>query len=121
VLFVCFLFVTSQLDTSYIHFRGVTKCPTQACTIQTSQNDMDLKDVAYTLECVRLEKMLPLKVITAKKGTKLKVLILGLGNRVRFYKQEKDHVPLMEWSDLRKLQGETARDSKGKHVYVDCI
>jgi hypothetical protein len=52
----------------------------------------------------------------AKKGTQFKALILGLGKRVRVYKQEiaaaksfdskKDHVPLMERLDLRKLQME---------------
>ena len=46
----------------------------------------------------------------------MKALIIGLGKRVRLYKQEiaeaksldskKDHVPLMERSDLRKLQVE---------------
>jgi hypothetical protein len=53
---------------------------------------------------------------SAKKGNKFKALILGLGKRVRLYKQEiaeaksldskKDHVPLMEQLDLRKLQVE---------------
>jgi len=54
---------------------------------------------------------------SAKKGNKkIKALIIGLGKRVRLYKQEvaeaksldskKDHVPLMERSDLRKLQVE---------------
>ena len=32
VLFVCFWLVTCQSDMSYLHFRGVTKYPTQACT-----------------------------------------------------------------------------------------
>jgi hypothetical protein len=32
--FLCgFRLVTYQLDSSYLCFRGVTKCPTQACTI----------------------------------------------------------------------------------------
>ena len=32
--FLCgFWLVTHQSDMSYLHFRGVTKCPTQACTI----------------------------------------------------------------------------------------
>ncbi len=63
-----------------------------------------------------LEKILQLEDDAAKKGLQFKPLILGLGKRVRLYKQEiaeaksfdskKDHVPLMERSDLRKLQEE---------------
>jgi hypothetical protein len=60
--------------------------------------------------------MLQLEDNAAKKGTQFKALILGLGKRVRVYKQEiaaaksldskKAHVPLMERLDLRKLQME---------------
>ena len=60
--------------------------------------------------------MLQLEDNAAKKGMQFKALILGLGKRVRVYKQEiaaaksldskKDHVPLMEQLDLRKLQME---------------
>jgi hypothetical protein len=60
--------------------------------------------------------MLKFEDNTAKKGNKFKALILGLGKRVRLYKQEiakaksldskNGHVPLMELSDLRKLQGD---------------
>jgi len=54
-------------------------------------------------------------------------LIIGLGKRVRLYKQEiaeaksldskKDHVPLMERSDLRKLQVEKREGD----MSIDCI
>ena len=84
--------------------------------LATSQNEMDLQNVAYKLERVSLEKMLQLEDNSEKKGNKFKALIIGLGKRVRLYKQEiaeaksldskKDHVPLMERSDLRKLQVE---------------
>ena len=84
--------------------------------LATSQNEMDSQDVAYKLERLSLEKMLQLEDTTATKGHKFKALILGLGKRVILYKQEiaeaksldskKDHVPLMEWTDLRKLQVE---------------
>jgi hypothetical protein len=84
--------------------------PNDIKMLATSQNEMDLQDVAYKLERVSLEKMLQLEDNSAKKG------IIGLGKRVRLYKQEiaeaksldskKDHVPLMERSDLRKLQVE---------------
>ncbi len=83
---------------------------------------MDMKDIVYKLKPVCLKKMLQLEDNAAKKGTQFKALILGLGKRVRVYKQEsaaaksldskKDHVPLMEWLDLQKLQ---------KHVYIGCI
>ena len=63
-----------------------------------------------------MEKILQLEDNSAKKVNKFKALIIGLGKRVRLYKQEiaeaksldskKDHVPLMERSDLRKLQVE---------------
>jgi hypothetical protein len=65
------------------------------------------------LECVCLDKMLQFKDNAAKKERQFKALIIGLGKRVRVYKQEiadgrsldskKDHVCLMERSDLRKL------------------
>jgi hypothetical protein len=84
--------------------------PNDIKMLATSQNEMDLQDVAYKLERVSLEKMLQLEDNSAKKG------IIGLGKRVRLYKQEiaeaksldskKDHVPLMERSDLRKRQVE---------------
>ena len=90
--------------------------PNDIKMLATSQNEMDLQDVAYKLERVSLEKMLQLEDNSAKKGNKFKALIIGLGKRVRLYKQEiaeeksldskKDHVPLMERSDLRKLQVE---------------
>ena len=90
--------------------------PNDIKMLATSQNEMDLQDVAYKLERVSLEKMLQLEDNSAKKGNKFKALIIGLGKRVRLYKQEiaeaisfdskKDHVPLMEQSDLRKLQVE---------------
>ena len=90
--------------------------PNDIKTLATSQNEMDSQDVAYKLECVSLEKMLQLEDTTAMKGNKFKALILGLGKRVKLYKQEiaeaksldikNDHVPLMERSDLRKLQVE---------------
>jgi len=90
--------------------------PNDIKMLATSQNEMDLQDVAYKLERVSLEKMLQLVDNTAKKGNKFKALILGLGKIVRLYKHEiakaksldskKDHVPLMEQSDLRKLQME---------------
>jgi hypothetical protein len=90
--------------------------PNDIKTLATSQNEMDLQDVAYKLERVSLEKMLQLEDNTTKKGNKFKALILGLCKRVRLYKQEiaeaksldskKDNVPLMERSDLRKLQVE---------------
>ena len=77
---------------------------------------MELKDVAYKLKHVCLEKMLQLEDDAAKKGTQFKPSILGLGKRVRLYKQEvaeaksldskKDYAPLMERSNLRKLQVE---------------
>ncbi len=51
------------------------------CDIQ-SQNEMELKDVAYKLEHVCLDKMLQFKDNTAKKGRQFKVLIIGLGERV---------------------------------------
>ncbi len=64
----------------------------------------------WTCELLQLENN------SAKKGKKIKALILGLGKRVRLCKQDiakaksldskKDHVPLMERSDLRKLQVE---------------
>ena len=41
--------------------------------LSTSQHDLDLKDVAYKLECVSLEEMLQLEDNTAKKGAKFKV------------------------------------------------
>ncbi len=85
-------------------------------TLATSQNDMDVKDLVYKLERVCLEKMLQLEDNAAKKGMQFKALILGLGKRIRLYKQEiaaaksldskKDYVPLMECLDLRKLQME---------------
>jgi hypothetical protein len=60
--------------------------------------------------------MLQFEDNTAKKGRQFKALIIGQGKRVRVYKQEiadarsldskKDHVHLIEWSDLRKLQME---------------
>ena len=87
--------------------------PNDIKMLATCQNEMDFQDVAYKLEHVSLEKMLQLENYSAKKGKKFKALILGLGKRVRLYKQEiakaksldskKDHVPLMERSDLRKL------------------
>jgi len=90
--------------------------PNDIKMLATSQNEMDLQDVAYKLERVSLEKMLQLEDNSAKKGNKFKALIIGLGKRVRLYKQEiaeakslgskNDHVPLMERSDLRKLQPE---------------
>ncbi len=55
-------------------------------TLATSQNDMDVKDVAYKLERVCLEKMHQLEDNAAKNGTQFKALILGLGKRVRVYK-----------------------------------
>ena len=70
----------------------------------------------YKLEHVCLEKTLQLEDDAAKKGTQFKPSILGLGKRVRMYKQEiaeaksldskKDYAPLMERSNLRKLQVE---------------
>jgi hypothetical protein len=77
---------------------------------------MELKDLAYKLECLCLDKMLQFKDNTAKKGTQFKALIIGLSKRVRVYKQKnadarsldskKDPVHLMERLDLRKLQME---------------
>jgi hypothetical protein len=79
--------------------------PNDIKTLATSQNEMDLQDVAYKLERVSLEKMLQSENNSAKKGNKFKALILGLGKIVRLYKHEiakaksldskKDHVPLM--------------------------
>ena len=90
--------------------------PNDIKMLATSQNEMDFQDVAYKSEHVSLEKMFQLENNSAKKGKKFKALILGLGKRVRLYKQDiakaksldskKDHVPLMERSDLRKLQVE---------------
>jgi len=82
---------------------------------------MDLQDEAYKLERVSLEKMLQLVDNTAKKGNKFKALILGLGNRVRLYKQEiaeaksfdskKDHVPFDGTVGPQEASGgEMARD-----------
>jgi hypothetical protein len=90
--------------------------PNDIKMLATSQNEMDLQNVAYKFERVSLEKMLQLEDNSEKKGNKFKALIIGLGKRVRLYKQEiaeaksldskKDPVPLMERSDLRKLQVE---------------
>jgi hypothetical protein len=106
-----------NINRSYlINCLELVKYAGDLCDIQmlaTSQNDKDLKDVSYKL-C--LENMLQLEDYAAKKETQLKALILGLGKRARVYKEEiaeaksldikKDHVPLMERSDLRKLQME---------------
>jgi hypothetical protein len=42
--------------------------PNDIKTLATSQNEMDLQDVAYKLERVSLEKMLQLEDNSAKKG-----------------------------------------------------
>ena len=105
--------------------------------LATSQNDMEVKDVAYKLEHVCLEKMLQLEDNAAKKGTQFKALILGLGKRVRVYKQE---IAAAKSLDSKKEEkrpcafdgtvgpqtqkasnGEAAGDSSGKHVYIGCI
>jgi hypothetical protein len=105
--------------------------PNDITMLATSQNEMDLQDVAYKLERVSLEKMLQLEDNSAKKGNKFKALIIGLGKRVRLYKQEiaeaksldskKDHVPLMERSDLRKLQVEKRPGTPEGNMSIDCI
>jgi len=106
--------------------------PNDIKMLATSQNEMGLQDVAYKLERVSLEKMLQLDNNSAKKGNKCKALTLGLGKRVRLYKQEiakaksldskKDHVPLMEWSVLRKLQMEKRPGTpEGNMSIFDCI
>ena len=46
-LCVFFLLVTHQLDTSYLRFRGVTKCPTQACTIPIWQQWLNAKEIIF--------------------------------------------------------------------------